>query len=67
MAKLGIHTGGDLRKWPMWRLIEVFGKAGPWYHSVCRGIDQRSVIARHRRKSLGKERTFSNDKTDLTK
>ncbi len=65
MAKMGIHTGGDLRKWPMWQLSEVFGEAGPWYYNVCRGIDDRSVTVKYERKSLGKERTFDQNKTDI--
>ncbi len=65
MAKMGIHTGGDLRKWPMWQLSEVFGEAGPWYYNVCRGIDNRSVTVEYERKSLGKERTFDQNKTNI--
>ncbi len=65
MERLGIHTGGDLKKWPLWRLIEEFGKSGPWYHGLCRGIDTREVVSHRVRKSLGKERTFGKDKKDL--
>ncbi len=65
MKRLGIHTGGDLKKWPLWRLIEEFGKSGPWFHGLCRGIDTREVVSNRARKSLGKERTFGRDKIDL--
>jgi DNA polymerase-4 len=61
MKEAGIHTGGDLRALPLWRLTELFGSSGPWYYNLCRGIDHRSVEAERIRKSLGKERTFGKD------
>jgi len=61
MSKLGIHTGADLRSWPLWKLISVFGKSGPWFYKLCRGIDERPVETLRRRKSLGRERTFEKD------
>ncbi len=67
MKELGIHTGGDLRSWPLWKLSDVFGKAGPWYYDLCRGIDDRKVESVRIRKSLGKERTFGEDIEDFDK
>jgi len=65
MKKEGIHTGGDLRSLPLWKLTEIFGKSGSWYYNLCRGIDQRTVEPSRIRKSLGKERTFSEDVDDI--
>jgi DNA polymerase-4 len=67
MKELGIHTGGDLRSWPLWKLSDAFGKAGPWYYDLCRGIDNRKVESVRIRKSLGKERTFGEDIEDFDK
>jgi len=67
MKEEGIQTGGDLRSLPLWKLTEVFGKSGPWYYNLCRGIDQREVEPVRIRKSLGKERTFGEDVEDLTR
>ena len=65
MEELGIRTGGDLRSWPLWKLTDTFGKSGPWYYDLCRGIDEREVESVRIRKSLGKEQTFGEDKTDF--
>lgn len=65
MKELGIITGADLRTWPLWKLIESFGKSGPWYYNLCRGIDDRTVEPVRVRKSLGKERTFGEDIIDI--
>lgn len=64
MEELGIRTGGDLRSWPLWKLTSVFGKSGPWYYQLSRGIDEREVVTERTRKSLGKERTFGEDISD---
>lgn len=64
MAKLGIHTGTQLRTLSLWKLIELFGKAGHWYYNCCRGIDERNVEVKHIRKSLGRERTLERDISD---
>jgi len=61
MASLGIHTGAQLRTLSLWKLVEIFGKAGHWYYNCCRGIDERSVETEHIRKSLGRERTLERD------
>ncbi len=65
MKEAGIQTGGDMRSWPLWKLTEAFGKSGPWYYNLCRGIDERKVEPVRVRKSLGKERTFGEDVDDL--
>jgi len=65
MKEEGILTGGDLRSRSLWKLTEVFGKSGPWYYKLCRGIDERKVEPLRIRKSLGKERTFGEDVENL--
>jgi DNA polymerase-4 len=58
MEGLGIATGGDLRARSVAFLTQHFGKAGPWYHGIARGIDERPVRADRIRKSVGAENTF---------
>ncbi len=64
MHGLGIHTGLDLRAWPVERLLRHFGKAGPHYHAIARGEDDRPVVTDRPRKSLGSEHTFAADVSD---
>ncbi len=66
METLGIHTAADLQRFPLWRLIEIFGKAGSWYYDICRGMDSRPVMASRSRKSFGKENTFERDIVQLS-
>lgn len=65
MLRLGIHTGEDLRQRTESELIQHFGKAGGYYYRIARGIDDRPVSANRTRKSIGKEKTFGEDLTDL--
>jgi DNA polymerase-4 len=66
MNRLGIHTGLDLRAQTLPCLQEHFGKAGPYYYWLARGIDERPVRADRIRKSVGAENTFSADLTELS-
>src|ERR1700732_387122 len=61
MNRLGIKTGFDLRGQTLAFLQQHFGKSGPYYFWLARGIDERSVRADRIRKSLGAENTFSAD------
>ena len=61
MNRLGIATGLDLKAHPLAYLQEQFGKAGPYYYWIARGIDERPVRADRIRKSVGAENTFSAD------
>ncbi|RWO20346.1 MAG: DNA polymerase IV, partial [Mesorhizobium sp.] len=65
MARLGIETGADLRAQSLAFLEEKFGKAGPYYYWIARGIDERPVRADRERKSVGAEDTFASDLFDL--
>jgi DNA polymerase IV len=61
MNQLGIHTGADLKAQSLSFLQERFGKAGSYYHSISRGIDDRPVQPDRVRKSVGAESTFDRD------
>jgi DNA polymerase IV len=65
MQALGIFTGLDLRKQELAFLEANFGKAGAYYYSISRGIDERPVRANRIRKSVGAENTFASDLTEF--
>jgi DNA polymerase-4 len=64
MEALGIFTGADLRAWSLAELEARFGSSGRWYHSICRGIDDRQVKPDRPYKSVSAERTFDEDLRD---
>jgi DNA polymerase-4 len=61
MNRLGITTGEELRAQTLVFLQTHFGKAGPYYYGIARGIDERPVRADRIRKSIGAENTFVTD------
>ncbi|MGE3265805.1 MAG: DNA polymerase IV [Methylocystis sp.] len=61
MNRLGIKTGFDLRARTLPFLQQHFGKSGPFFYWIARGVDDRPVRADRIRKSLGAENTFSED------
>ncbi|WP_437124248.1 DNA polymerase IV [Aquibaculum arenosum] len=61
MQGLGLHSGRDLRGCSLAFLQAHFGKAGPHYYWISRGIDRRPVKPDRVRKSLGAENTFFED------
>jgi DNA polymerase-4 len=61
MNRLGVVTGLDLRQQSLEFLERHFGKAGAYYYSIARGVDERPVQANRVRKSLGAENTFGED------
>lgn len=65
MKSLGIHNGRDLKQWSEIELVNKFGKTGRRYFNIVRGIDNRQVKPNRIRKSIGKEKTFTNDVDDL--
>lgn len=67
MLQMGIKTGKDLFKYKRYELIELFGKSGPYFYDIVRGIDNREVVTHRIRKSIGRERTFKEDITDKSK
>ena len=65
MNRLGIFTALDLRAKDEAFLRRHFGKVGPHFYWICRGIDHRPVRADRVRKSVGAENTFPRDLTSL--
>ena len=61
MAKLGIATGAVLAAKDIEFLQANFGSMGDYLYRAARGIDLRRVSAHRVRKSVGGERTFSED------
>ena len=61
MHRLGIRTGADLKARPLPFLERHFGKAGPYFYAIARGIDHRPVRPDRIRKSVGAENTFERD------
>jgi DNA polymerase IV len=61
MSRLGIETGLDLRAQTISFLQQHFGKSGPYFYWIARGIDDRPVRADRIRKSIGAENTFFDD------
>lgn len=65
MRRLGIETGADLKTKSMQFLTQHFGKSGPYFYGIARGIDERQVRSDRVRKSVGAEDTFVQDINDL--
>ncbi len=61
MARLGIETGADLAEKDRAWLAANFGSFGDYLYRAARGIDLRPVRTNRIRKSIGGERTFSED------
>ena len=61
MQRLGIRTGKELKAWSLLDLAKRFGKLGRKYYDLVRANDTRPVRPSRTRKSIGAERTFSED------
>ncbi|MEM6267293.1 MAG: DNA polymerase IV [Pseudomonadota bacterium] len=61
MKRLGIETGADLAAKDIEFLRSNFGSMADYLYRAARGIDLRPVRAHRIRKSVGGERTFSED------
>jgi DNA polymerase-4 len=59
MYQFGIFNGKDLKVKSLEFLTENFGKSGAYYYKIVRGIHKSPVKPDRIRKSLGAERTFS--------
>lgn len=66
MLALAIANGADLRDKPLLFLQRHFGKSGPYYFDLARGIDERPVNPERIRKSIGAENTFKTDVKEPT-
>ena len=64
LAELGIHTIGDIARWPEKELASLFGENGRdlWHHA--NGIDNRPVVTEYETKSISQETTFNVDIRD---
>jgi len=65
MHRLGIESGADLKAQSLQFLSQHFGKSGPYFYGIARGIDDRQVRPDRIRKSVGAEDTFVQDIDDL--
>jgi DNA polymerase IV len=61
LAELGIHTIGDIAKWPESELIHLFGENGRDLSRHAKGVDNRPIVTEHETKSISQETTFSVD------
>ena len=64
LNELGIHTIGDIARWPEYELIRLFGENGRDLARHAKGIDDRPVVTEHETKSISQEVTFSKDVRD---
>jgi DNA polymerase-4 len=60
----GIRTIGDVAALDERRLFDLFGRSGPFYRDLARGIDDREVDPSRERKSISTEETFEYDERD---
>lgn len=65
LKRLNLEKGKDVRASSEAFLVEHFGKYGRVIWQRCHGIDNREVESSRVRKSVGVERTFSHDISDL--
>jgi DNA polymerase-4 len=64
LTELGIHTIGDIARWPESELIRMFGENGRDLAKHSRGIDDRPITTEHGTKSISQEITYSRDVRD---
>jgi DNA polymerase IV (DinB-like DNA polymerase) len=66
MRSLGIETIGDLARYDVQKLIELFGvKLGTYFYNASRGIDSRPVKEREETASLSRISTLKEDTRSL--
>lgn len=61
MHELQIYKGKDLKRFSTDQLTHFFGKTGSYLFQICRGVDERPVIADRLRKSIAAEKTLNQD------
>jgi DNA polymerase IV len=64
LTELGIHTIGDIAKWPENELIHMFGENGRDLARHSKGIDDRPITTDRETKSISQEITYSKDVRD---
>ncbi|MCE9644794.1 MAG: DNA polymerase IV [Chloroflexi bacterium] len=64
LTELGIHTIGDIARWPENEMTCLFGENGRdlWRHA--QGIDNRPIVTEYETKSISQETTFNVDVRD---
>lgn len=65
MHRLGLVTGGDLKKHSEDELVAHFGKTGRFFYQIVRGIDDRPVQPYRETKSVSVEDTYGEDLEDM--
>ncbi len=61
LQRLGVRTCGDLRRWTVFELSDLFGSFGQRLYDLSRGVDERPVKSSRFRKSLSVEHTYARD------
>jgi len=64
LTELGIHTIGDIAKWPESEMLRMFGENGRDLARHSKGIDERPIVTERETKSISQEITFSRDVRD---
>ncbi len=64
LTELGIHTIGDIAKWPEDEMIRLFGENGRDLSRHAKGIDDRPIVTERETKSISQEETFARDIRD---
>ena len=64
LTELGIHTIGDIARWPENEMARLFGENGRdlWRHA--HGMDNRPIVTEYETKSISQETTFNVDIRD---
>lgn len=65
MARLNLQTGADIRACSLAFLAENFGSSAEYLYKASRGVDHRPVRPNRIRKSVGAERTYPEDLSEL--
>lgn len=66
LAELGIHTIGDISRWPENERMKYLGDFGNELAKRSLGIDDSTIHTSHKVKSVSNETTFSQDVNDIT-
>ena len=61
LASLGLHTIGDIARWPEADLRRRLGRHGEVLSRHARGLDERELTTEREAKSISKETTFARD------
>jgi DNA polymerase-4 len=64
LTELGIHTIGELARWPESEMIRMFGENGRDLARHSKGIDDRPITTERETKSISQEITYSKDVRD---